>query len=528
MTSHRTSEQSALFRDIQNLKTWSERLFHVWIRCSLITALTMVIPLNPIPVRAAEPAQSDETAIRWGADAEGGAPYIFKDPKDPSHNIGFEVDLAEALSRELKRPIIFHQYQYGSLVEGLGRGDFDMAMNGLEVTPERRAKLLFSRPYYIFQQQLVARADEQRFKNYEEFRKLPGLQAGTLEDTAALRLLSIDEVKTKIYDNQVEPYTDLELGRIDAVLMDLPIAVSYAQPNPKLRFLGDPFAEGYYAIAFTKGNKALATPIDLALNKLIDSGEIRKIYQKWEIWNHEQDRLSQVSSLDVSSESRLLWTPSRYLPLLIDGAKTTIFLSFTSMLLAVAIGLPLAASRLYGPFPLRILATIYVEFFRGIPVLLLLYFLYYGLPGMASYYGWGISLDLQPLHAAILGFGLNYAAYESEIYRAGIGSVSAGQWEAAGSLGMSRLLTFRRIILPQAMRTIIPPMTNDFVALFKDTSVVSVIAVVELTKQYQMLSKSSLKYLEIGLATAALYLVMSVPLGYLSRYLEARWNKSAE
>jgi polar amino acid transport system substrate-binding protein len=125
-----------------------------------------------------------------------------------------------------------------------------------------------------------------------------------------------------------------------------------------------------------------------------------------------------------------------------------------------------------------------------------------------------------------LAFGLNYAAYEAEIYRAGIAAVPQGQWEAAASLGMSPSLTFRRIILPQAMRMTVPPMTNDFVALFKDTSLVSVIAIVELTKQYQILAKSSLKYLEIGLATAILYLIMSVPLGHLARHLEHRWGKA--
>jgi polar amino acid transport system substrate-binding protein len=129
------------------------------------------------------------------------------------------------------------------------------------------------------------------------------------------------------------------------------------------------------------------------------------------------------------------------------------------------------------------------------------------------------------LQAAILGLGINYAAYEAEIYRAGINALPIGQWEAAASLGMSRLLTFRRIILPQAFRTILPPMTNDFVGLFKDTSIVSIIAVEELSKQYQMISKASLNYLETGLATATLYLVMSVPLGYLSRYLEKHWSK---
>ena len=230
-----------------------------------------------------------------------------------------------------------------------------------------------------------------------------------------------------------------------------------------------------------------------------------------------------ASTVDIVSESSRLWTFDRYFPLLLQGAGTTVLITVVSMGLAVLIALPIALSRLYGPAPLRWLAIVYVEFFRGIPVLLLLYFLYYGLPVVAESYALPWSLKLDPLEAAILGFGLNYAAYEAEIYRAGLNAVPLGQWEAAASLGMSSGLTLRRIILPQAIRLILPPMTNDFVALFKDTSVVSIIAVVELSKEYQILSKSSMKYLEIGLVTAVLYLIMSVPLGYLSRYLEKRW-----
>jgi len=186
------------------------------------------------------------------------------------------------------------------------------------------------------------------------------------------------------------------------------------------------------------------------------------------------------------------------------------------MLLAVALGMPIALMRLYGPAPVRWLAVVYVEFFRGIPVLLLLFFLYFVL---------GSALHVDAFTTAVVGFGLNYAAYEAEIYRAAIGAVPLGQWEAAASLGMSRALTFRRVILPQALRIILPPMTSDFVALFKDTSVVSVIAVAELTKRYQTAAQSSLKYVELGLMTAALYLIMSVPLGILSRWLEKRWGK---
>ena len=127
--------------------------------------------------------------------------------------------------------------------------------------------------------------------------------------------------------------------------------------------------------------------------------------------------------------------------------------------------------------------------------------------------------------AAILGFGLNYAAYQAEIYRAGIASIPIGQWEAGASLGMTRLHTFRRIILPQAIRVILPPTTNDLVALFKDTSIVSIIAVEELTKEYQILAKSSLKYLEIGLVTAMLVSDHVGAAGPSVALSERRWGK---
>jgi polar amino acid transport system substrate-binding protein len=212
------------------------------------------------------------------------------------------------------------------------------------------------------------------------------------------------------------------------------------------------------------------------------------------------------------------WPLARILETLLQGAELTILIAVLGFLLAMLLGLPIALMRLYGSWPLRLFAVSYVEFFRGIPVLLLLFFLYYGMPA----YG----LELTALQAAVLGFGLNYAAYEAEIYRAGISSIPPGQWEAAASLGMSSTLTFRRIILPQSIRTILPPMTNDFIGLFKDTSVASIITLEELTKQYQTLSKGTLAYGEIGLLTAAMYLIMSVPLGYLSRYLEHRWGKA--
>jgi polar amino acid transport system substrate-binding protein len=372
---------------------------------------------------------------------------------------------------------------------------------------------------------LVVRAADGRFQTLEQCRALGG-KVGTMEETAAERLLSEMRITKASYDAPVQAYDDLAIGRIDAVLMDLPIALYYAQPRHELKFVDKPLGKGYYAIAFSKRNEALAAEFDAALEQLLKNGTLRHIYERWNLWNEDQNELLLASTGDIPSESGSLWTFRHYVPLLWDGARETIKISILSMSLAIVLGLLIALARLYGPAPLPWLATAYVEFFRGIPVLILLFFLYYGLPEVAATLNLGITLDLGPLGAAVLGFGLNYAAYEAEIYRAAISSIPAGQWEAAASLGMSGPLTFRRIILPQAIRIILPPMTNDFVALFKDTSIVSIIAVVELSKQYQILAKSSSKYLEIGLATAALYLIMSVPLGHLSRYLEKRWSKA--
>jgi polar amino acid transport system substrate-binding protein len=486
-------------------------------------ALT-IIALAAASVACAVAPPAESRPLRWAADAEGGAPYVSKDPKKLEHNVGFEVDLAEALGKELGRKIQFVQYEFKQVVTGLERGDFDFAMNGLEVTPDRLAALRFTRPYYIYTLQLVTRADDQRYKSLADCRKAEAL-VGTLEDTAAQRLLAKEGMHAKIYPDQTTPYLDLKNGRLDAVLLDTPIALYYAKPDPKLKFVGPPLGKGYYAIGFRKTDGALADQFDAALMRLWDNGTLRRIYEKWDLWNVDQEDLPQASYDSVVAQMGHSLTLSRYLPLLCRGAVVTVELTILSMLLAMAIGLPLAMMRLYGPAPLRWVATVYVEFFRGIPVLLLLFFLYFGLPEIAQQFHLPVELKLWPMAAAILGFGLNYGAYEAEIYRAGISSISIGQWEAGASLGMSRWDVFCRIILPQAIRVIIPPMTNDFVALFKDTSVVSIIAVEELTKDYQMLAKSSLKYLELGLVTALLYLMMSIPLSHLSRYLERRWGK---
>src|SRR5574341_1103309 len=157
---------------------------------------------------------------------------------------------------------------------------------------------------------------------------------------------------------------------------------------------------------------------------------------------------------------------------------------------------------------------LHVEFFRGTPVLVQLLFLYFGLPA--------VGLAMPGWLTALIGLGLNYAAYESQVYRAALEAIPRGQWEASYLRGMSPPLAFRRIILPQAFRIALPPMTNDFVSLFKDTSVAYAISVWELATAYRELANASGQFLLLGVAVSIFYLIMSLPMAHLARRLERR------
>ena len=457
--------------------------------------------------------------LTWGFDAEGGAPYVFHDPKHPSKLIGFEVELVEAIARELGVKVQHFQNAWDSILLSLQRGDFDVALNGIEVTADREQVIQFTRPYYAYTEQIVIRDSDNRINGIED---LHGKKVGTLYNTVARRMLEeMGNITISTYSGQVEPFMDLSLSRIDAVFVDSPIASYYAMPNPQLRLVGKPAGEGYYGIAVRKEDTALTEELNKIIEKLLRTGELKKIYGRWGLWNISQEKLflheeflqkytEYLPSVSEKTSSKVI----KFLPTLLKGALVTVGISILSMMLAVGLGLILAIMKIYGNTWLRKISTAYIEIYRGTPLLIQLYILYYGLPS--------IGIALSAFVAAILGLGMNYAAYEAEIYRAGIQSIPKGQTEAALSLGMSSRLTLKRIILPQALRVAIPPMTNDFIALFKDSSLVSVIAVVELTKCYSILASASMDFFKLGVITALLYFGMSYPLSLYARKLEKK------
>lgn len=479
------------------------------------------------------PAAEERTELSWGADAQGGAPYIFPDPADPNHLIGFEVDIADALAAKLglrARPV---QGQWDKLLELLDRGDFDVALNGIEVSDDKAGICLLSKPYYIAAERLtVRRGDARAPRSVDE---LKGRPVGTLPGSLAEKILQRAGADVRTYEGgQDDTYNDLLVGRTDGVLLDDPITQYYGAIEPALEVVPGSLGEVRYAVAVRKDDVALQREIDAALDALAQDGTLRNIYERWGLWNAETARLIGDDHLEPRIVAdrweawrvavgkrppfleRLVTTYPRMMSTFARGAGITLAVCVLAMALAIALGAVLALSRSFGPRPLRLVATAWVELFRGTPLLVQLVVIYFGLPELG--------LTLSPFSAGVIALGLNYAAAESENYRAGLLSVPSSQLDAARVLGLSTPQALRFVVLPQAVRISLPPMTNDFIALLKDSSLISVVTLTELTKSYSMLANATRDHLGLGAVVAAWYLLIGLPFVLLSRRLERRFG----
>lgn len=518
-----------------------------------VLVLCVILPRSALAASALERVQRSGV-LRWGGDIQGGEPNVYDDPKNPGTLIGFEVDLANAIARELGVKASFVQNDWSMLPSSLDRGTFDVILNGLEVTPTGVGRVRYTRPYYIFAERLMARKDDPRIT---DFASLEHRRVGTLSGSYAFELLR-GHAEVVVYEGTEEPYIDLEKKRTDAVLLDDIIAARYGETKSSLRVVAD-VRVGFYAAAVRLTERELGDAIDVALRTITASGELERILRGAKLWSAREERLRSWGPLEQAAmlkdqalppvatgdagvadagaapalepakadvvvlEAQAGPRPMRaaQLVLFVKGAAMTLFVSTLAMAIASPLGLGLALGRRFGGKVVARLVHGYVEVYRGTPVLLQLYVLYYG---VAPYVPLGAirTNGYEPIFAAILGLGMNYAAYEAEVYRGAMNAVPPGQLEAATALGMPLRTALRRVLLPQAVRHALPNVTNDYIALLKDSSLVSVITVVELTKQMTITAVDLRSWFWPGAVTALLYFAMSYPLGALARRLEAK------
>jgi polar amino acid transport system substrate-binding protein len=486
----------------------------------VLTGLCLFVCVAPAAAQA-------PTELRWGGDAEGGAPFVEADPNDLTRVVGFEVEIAQLLASGLGRAPRFVQSGFTSLDAAAARGDFDVGLSGIEDSAARRSRLAVTIPYYEFREVLTVReGDAGRFRGLGD---LAGRRVATLGATLAYDLLLAAQTKFGVvpvtYEDDVHPYTDLVLGRVDAVLLDEVLARRGIRRNPGLTNQPTDVGVGYYVGITAPGNAPLRDRMNEILLQAMADGRLEAVFRRWSMWNDDQPPL--YARLTSGRQAEIAQPPSptppgsfevavRYLPALFRAAAITLVLSCLSMTLAVALGLAIASGRVYGPPALRMLLTGWVELIRGTPLLLQLFVLYFGLAAV---------VQLPAFLAALIGLGLNYAAYESEVYRGALEAVPAGQLDAARTLGFTQRQTLVLVRGPQAFRLALAPMTNDFVALLKDSSLVSVITVVELTKQTSILAANIGSWVIPGILCALMYLVLSLPLARAARRLEGKWKR---
>lgn len=207
----------------------------------------------------------------------------------------------------------------------------------------------------------------------------------------------------------------------------------------------------------------------------------------------------------------------RAFPLLMTGAVITVQITAISVGCGFLIGMFAGMARLSRSWPIKALAAVYVDVIRGTPLLVQIFIFYFAIPLVTGH-------RMDPFVAAITACSINSGAYVAEIFRSGIQSIDKGQMEAGRSLGMSWLQTMRHIIMPQAFKRIIPPLGNEFIAMLKDSSLVSVIGFEELTRRGQLIIAKTYGSFEIWLSVAFIYLVMTFTISRLVDYLERRYK----
>ena len=426
---------------------------------------------------------------------------------------GFDIDLGKAIARELGVKARFINASFDGIFPALQNGIFDVVMSSVTITPERSASMLFSDPYYDSGQLIAVNQDRQGIATPDDLKgKTIGVQINT---TAQFELEKKDGVTVNKYNTIDLALLDLRNHRIDAVVGDAPV-LKYMifQSFRELKTVGRRFTDEKFGIALAQNSEDLQQEINKALKKIRETGEYDRIHEKWfgeaaERAAEQQSQLTKPKVFDLSIIRKTFW-------FFLRGVWLTARLALLSLGLGLPIGLLLALMRVQSSRLIAAPAAVYVEVMRGTPLLVQILFIYFVLPYFGVY--------LPAFTSGVIALTLNSAAYISEIFRAGILSIDAGQMEAARSLGMTYSQAMQKIILPQTFRRVVPPLTNEAIALLKDSSLVSVIGLTELARTGQELASRYAAPLTIWPVVAVFYLLLTFPLTRVAEYLERRWR----
>lgn len=460
---------------------------------------TAATPMKKIEPKKAEYVIASDTAF---------APFEFQNTDNKYE--GIDVDLLNKAAQMQGFKLKWNHIGFAGAVQAVQGNQADAMIAGMTITDERKQSFDFSEPYFESGIQLAIKKGNDEIKSYAD---LKGKKVGAKIGTESADFLQKNKDKygytIKQYDTADGLYDSVRGGQIDAIMDDYPVigyAISQGQElaTPIKRESG-----GSYGFAVKKGQSPeLLEMFNEALKEMKQTGEYDKILNKYIADGNEQKK----STVDESTIGGLLKNNWK---VLLEGLWKTISLALISFVLALAIGVIFGLFSVAPIKGLRIFASIYVDIIRGIPMMVLAFFIFFGLSD-------AIGFTIPDYTAGVITLTLNASAYIAEIVRGGINAVPVGQMEASRSLGLGYTHTMRKIILPQAIKIMIPSFVNQFVISLKDTTIISVIGVVELLQTGKIIVARNMQSTYVYLIIGVMYLIVITALTRLAKVLEKK------
>ncbi|MDR6866489.1 polar amino acid transport system substrate-binding protein [Microbacterium resistens] len=422
--------------------------------------------------------------------------------------VGIDMDLLHAIAKDQGFQVEIRQLGFDAAVQALQSNQVDAVMAGMSITAERQKTFDFSAPYFTSGIQLGVLASGDIHSLDDLDGKAVAVKTGTQGQTFA------EENKDK-YGFRITPYQDttdmvdaVKAGQAVGYFEDFPVLAYGIQQGSGFRLVGAPELGGEYGFAVNKGQKPeLIEKFNAGLANLKESGEYDKIVDRYLSGGEETAQPTDIISVAV-----------KYWPALMNGLWLTILATIVAIVAAFILGLVFGFGRISGFFLFRWLATAYVFVFRGTPILVQAFFVFFAVPQLFP----GLTFD--PFVAGAITLSLNTGAYMTEIIRGGIQAVDPGQAEASRSLGLGHWKTMRRVVLPQAFRIMIPSFVNQGIITLKDTSLISVIGLAELTFQSRQIIASTYLSAQVLTIVAVIYFVVITLLTLLANRLERKFN----
>ncbi|EUJ39272.1 Amino acid ABC transporter, amino acid-binding/permease protein [Brochothrix campestris FSL F6-1037] len=434
------------------------------------------------------------------------APFEFVNKK--GEFVGIDMDLVKAIAKDQNFMYEIKSVGFNSAVQALESNQVDAVIAGMSITPERKAKFAFSDPYFDSGVVMAVAEDDDQVTSYDDLKgKRVAVKTGTEGATFANSIKQKYDFTPVAFDDSDSMYNDVKTGNSVAVFDDYPVLAYGVKNGNGLKLVTDKEKGNSYGFAVGKNKNAdLLTAFNTGLANIKTSGEYQKIQDTY---------LKTDKAETVAKDKTFFGLIKANYPDLMKGLGMTILLTAISLAIASVVGILFGFMRVSANPFVRWISIIYIDIFRGTPLIVQAFFIYFGVPTAFDF-------RLSAFAAGIITLSLNAGAYMAEIVRGGIQSVDSGQMEAARSLGLPYKTAMRRVIIPQAIRVMIPSFVNQFVMTLKDTSILSIIGIYELTQSGKIIIARDLESLKIWLIVGIMYFIVIMCLTKVSDFLERR------